>query len=127
LENTISRCRPRLFTLAIPSAVKAQEIGLACSHYSLTRVHVDSHLIVQRGIFAPAVADQRCSDEYLRRFTALYIALVAFSLLLEHTNEQVGRQAKDGRQDNMPGADTIDAREILKQNFLHGACLHGSR
>ena len=54
----------------------------------------------------------------LRRFTALYIALIAFGLLLERANEQARCQAKDGCQDDMPRVDNIDAREI--RNVLNG-------
>ena len=60
----------------------------------------------------------------LRRFTALYIALVAFRLLLEHANEQARCQAKDSRQDDMPRIDNVDARDIIRhlQTVLNGAC-----
>src|SRR5215472_17167776 len=58
----------------------------------------------------------------LRRFAAPYIALVAFGLLLEHADEQVRCQAKDGRQDDMPRVDRIDARDIIRQFQIDGAC-----
>ena len=61
----------------------------------------------------------------LRRFTALYSALVAFRLLLEHANEQARCQAKDGRLDDMPRVDNVDARDIIRhlQNLLHQGSL----